>query len=173
MPDQQQSAIEVPDPDARRALWKHLADEKVAMLGVRDADGDLIARPVMPVKIEPEGRVWLFTAADGDIARDLRRDASVQLTFMNPHEDLFVSLNGEARVMQDAPKAREMWSTMAGVWYPQGPDDPNLALVRVDVRRGDYWDMKDRKLVRFVKLAAAAIAGTRPDDVATHRRFVQ
>jgi hypothetical protein len=57
------------------------------------------------------------------------------------------------------------------VFYPNGPDDANLGLVRIDVHRGDYWDMKDAKLVRFFKLAAAAIAGVRPDDVATHRRF--
>ena len=37
--------------------------------------------------------------------------------------------------------------------------------------RGDYWDMKDGKLVRFFKLATAALTGTRADDVATHRRF--
>jgi|SRR5690348_12712502 len=163
--------IERADPEARRALWKRLADEKVAMLGTREVGGDMIARPVMPVKIEPEGRVWLFTAADGDIARDLRRDPNVHLTFMNPDDELFVSLNGAARVMQDADRARELWSTMAGVWYVQGPEDSNLAVVQIDVHRGDYWDMKDGKLVRFVKLATAAMAGARPDDVATHRRL--
>ena len=79
------TAIASADAGERRELWKRLADERVAMLGTRDLEGTRIARPVMPVSIEPDGRVWLFTEADGDIAGD-------------------------------------------------------LGLVRIDVRRGDYWD---------------------------------
>jgi len=167
------SAFEDAGPARRDELWKRLADEKVAMLATRDAEGTPIARPVMPVRIEPEGRVWLFTAADGDIAGDLDRDAHVHLIFANPGDELYVSLNGVAQVLHDPATALEIWSPTAGVWYPGGPGDPNLALVRIDVHRGDYWDMKDLSLVRFFKLATAAVVGVRPDDVATHRRFRQ
>jgi general stress protein 26 len=141
------------------------------MLSTQDVDATPIARPVMPVSIEPEGRVWLFTGIDGDIAGDIRRDPRVQMLFVNQEKDVYASLIGAAEVLHDPRKAREIWSASAGVFYPNGPDDANLGLVRIDVHRGDYWDMKDAKLVRFFKLAAAAIAGVRPDDVATHRRF--
>jgi general stress protein 26 len=166
-------SIEPADSGAQRALWKRIAGEKFAMLGAHGADGTINARPVQPVKIEPEGRVWLFTATDGDIADDIRRDARVQLGFVNPAEELFVSLNGEAHVLHDPRKAREIWSALAGAWYPRGPDDPNLALVRIDVHRGDYWDMKNGRLVRFFKLLGAALTGTRAGDIATHRRFTR
>ncbi|HLX30234.1 MAG TPA: pyridoxamine 5'-phosphate oxidase family protein [Casimicrobiaceae bacterium] len=159
------------DAAERRELWKRLADERVAMLSTQDADGTPIARPVMPVRIELEGRVWLFTEIDGDIAGDIRRDPRVQALFVNQQNELYASLTGVAEVLHDPDKAREIWSASAGVWYPNGPDDANLGLVRIDVHRGDYWDMKDGKLVRFFKLAAAAIAGVRPDDIAAHRRF--
>lgn len=165
------ASVAATDADERRELWKRLADERVAMLSTQDADGTPIARPVMPVRIEPEGRVWLFTAADGDIAGDIRRDPRVQVLFVNHESELYASLAGVAEVLHDPKKAREIWSASAGVFYPNGPDDANLGLVRIDVHRGDYWDMKDGKLVRFFKLVVAAIAGVRPDDVATHRRF--
>jgi general stress protein 26 len=173
MTDEAQSPVEPAEPDEQRALWQRLADEKVAMLGTRDADGSISGRPVQPVRVEPEGHVWIFTAADGDIALDVARDARVHVAFVNPADELYVSLNGEARVLRDPRKARELWSTATGVWFPGGPDDPNLGLLRIDVHRGDYWDMKDARLVRFFKLAAAVATGTRPDDVATHRRFTQ
>ncbi|HJU24514.1 MAG TPA: pyridoxamine 5'-phosphate oxidase family protein [Casimicrobiaceae bacterium] len=159
------------DADDRRELWKRLADERVAMLSTQGVDATPIARPVMPVSIEPEGRVWLFTEIDGDIAGDIRRDSRVQMLFVNQEKELYASLTGVADVLHDPRKAREIWSASAGVFYPNGPDDANLGMVRIDVHRGDYWDMKDAKLVRFFKLAAAAIAGVRPDDIATHRRF--
>ena len=171
MADERQAPVAPAGTEAQRALWERLAREKVAMLGTRDADGTISGRPVEPVRVEAEGRIWIFTAAAGDIARDVARDARVHVAFVNPGEELYASLNGEARVLRDPDKARELWSTRAGVWFPGGPDDRNLGLLRIDVHRGDYWDMKDAHLVRFFKLAAAAATGTRPDDVATHRRF--
>lgn len=173
MADQRQAPVEPAGTDDQRALWERLAREKVAMLDTRDADGSISGRPVQPVRVEPEGRIWIFTAADGDIAHDVARDARVHVAFVNSGEDLYASLNGEARVLRDPQKARELWSSSAGVWFPDGPDDRNLGLLRIDIHRGDYWDMKNARLVRFFKLAAAAATGTRPDDVATHRRFTQ
>jgi len=166
------SGIEPAAERERSALWERLAGETVAMLVTRDASGVPIARPVQPVRIE-DGRLWIFTALDGDIAREVQRAADVHVVFANQQRELFVSLNGAARLMLDPRKARELWSPLAGAWYPAGPDDTNLALLRIDVHRGDYWDMKDAKLVRFFKLAAAAMTGATPDDVATHRRFEQ
>lgn len=166
-----EASVAATDADERRELWKRLVDERVAMLSTLDVDATPIARPVMPVRIEPQGRVWLFTQVDGDIAGDIRRDPRVQVLFVNQQKEVYASLAGVGEVLHDPKKAREIWSASAGVFYPNGPDDANLGLVRIDVHRGDYWDMKDGKLVRFFKLAAAAIAGVRPDDVATHRRF--
>ena len=40
-----------------------------------------------------------------------------------------VSLRGKATVLHDAHRARELWSTMAGAWFPGGPDDPNLGIL--------------------------------------------
>jgi general stress protein 26 len=163
-------SIEPVAAEERSALWERLAGETVAMLVTHDASGMSIARPVQPVRVE-ERRLWIFTAADGDIARDVERAADVHVVFANPQRELFVSLNGTARLLFDPKKARELWSPLAGAWYPRGADDANLALLRIDVHRGDYWDMKDAKLVRFFKLAAAAVSGTQADDIATHRRF--
>lgn len=173
MDDARADAVEPADDDAQRALWQRVADERVAMLSTRDAEGGIVSRPVMPVKVEPEGRVWLFTAIGGGIADDVRRDPRVHLVFMNQPDELYVALSGEARVLHDPDRARDLWSPAAGVWYPQGPDDANLGLVRVDIHRGDYWDMKNASLVRFFKLATASALGLRPDDVATHRRFTK
>ena len=173
MADDAQAPVEPAGTAEQRALWERLAQETVAMLGTRATDGSISGRPVQLVRVEAEGTIWIFTAADGDIAQDVARDARVHVAFVNPGEELYVSLNGEARVLRDPRKARELWSPQAGVWFPDGPDDPKLGLLRIDVHRGDYWDMKDARLVRFFKLAAAAATGTRPDDVATHRRFTQ
>lgn len=164
------SVVEAAGPQERHDLWKRLADLEVAMLTTRDANGELHARPVQPVRVE-EGRIWFFTSVNGGIADDVARDAYVHLAFVDRDAGLYASLSGDARLLRDPVEARASWSTTAGVWYPGGPEDPSLGLLRVDVHRADYWDVKESRPVQFFRLAAAAVTGTRPDDVAVHRQF--
>jgi general stress protein 26 len=164
--------VERAGPQDREALWKRLADLDVAMLTTRDADGEWHARPVQPVRVE-EGRIWFFTSVNGGIADDVARDAYVHLAFVDRDGGLYASLTGDALLLRDPERARALWSTTAGVWYPNGPDDPTLGLLRVDVHRADYWDVKESRPVQLFRLAKAAVTGTRPDDVAVHRQFRQ
>ena len=164
------SVVEPAGPQERHDLWKRLADLEVAMLTTRDANGELHARPVQPVRVE-EGRIWFFTSVNGGIADDVARDGYVHLAFVDRDAGLYASLSGDARLLRDPVEARASWSTTAGVWYPGGPEDPSLGLLRVDVHRADYWDVKESRPVQFFRLAAAAVTGTRPDDVAVHRQF--
>ena len=170
MAEESTTGIQRADAGAEREFWQRLADIKVAMLTTHDVDGTLTARPVQPVKVE-SGHVWLFTAMDGGISGDVRRDPEVHLSFINDDQDLFVSLSGEASVLHDPVRARDLWSPTAGAWFTGGPEDPNLALVRIDVHRGDYWDVKDSRLVRFFKMAKAIAENERPPETGVHRRF--
>ncbi|MGE5169309.1 MAG: pyridoxamine 5'-phosphate oxidase family protein [Rudaea sp.] len=164
------NAIEPAGPQDRQDLWKRLADLDVAMLTTRDVHGELHARPVQPVRVE-DGRIWFFTSVNGGIADDVARDACVHLSFVDRDGGLYASLGGHAMLLHDPARARAMWSTTAGVWYPGGPDDPTLGLLQVDVHRADYWDVKESRPVQFFRLAAAAVTGRRPDDIAVHRQF--
>ena len=47
--------------------------------------------------------------------------------------------------MDNDDKAREMWSRAAQNWFQQGPDDPNLALIVVDVDEAKWWDGMESK----------------------------
>ena len=123
----------------KQELWERLAKLRYTMMTTHDADGAMQARPVTTLKIEPEGRMWFFVALSGGIAEDIERDPTVHLSFMDTDDDLFVSLLGHASLKRDPNRARELWSTMAGSWFPGGPDDPNLGVLSVDVHRGDYW----------------------------------
>jgi hypothetical protein len=37
-------------------------------------------------------------------------------------------------------KAKELWDPNYQTWFPAGPTDPHLALIRVRVERAEYWD---------------------------------
>ena len=44
----------------------------------------------------------------------------------------WISLNGNAEMVNDNAKARELWNTVVEAWMPQGPDDPSVVLIKVD-----------------------------------------
>ena len=46
-------------------------------------------------------------------------------------------------------------------WFPAGPTDPDIALVRVEAHRAEYWDSPAAP-VRWVQFVAALATGSRP-----------
>lgn len=48
-------------------------------------------------------------------------------------------------------------------YFPRGPNDPELALVRVPITHADYWDAKANKLVQLYRMARAAAGGRQAD----------
>ena len=161
----------LPD-DERAALWKKIADIKFAMVTTTEDDGKLTARPLTTQKIEDGGILWFFVAADGHVAKAVAREPSVGVTYAEPGDSFYAALCGNATCKRDVAKARELWNAMAGAWFPGGPEDPNLALLRIDVDTGDTWEAKSGKLVQFLTIAKAAITRHPPDDAGSHRHFV-
>ena len=35
---------------------------------------------------------------------------------------------------------KELWNHLYQAWFPQGLEEPDLALLKVDVERAEYWD---------------------------------
>ena len=64
--------------------------------------------------------------------------------------------------MQDAAKAKELWSPWVKTWF-DGPEDPELTLIQIVPEQGYYWDTKDGKIVSMLKMAAGAITGKELD----------
>jgi general stress protein 26 len=48
---------------------------------------------------------------------------------------------------------------MYKAWFPKGEDDPEIAVLRVDVREGEFWQASSSKLLMMAKYAAAAVTG--------------
>ena len=155
----------------QQALWKRIADLRVAMMVTHDRDGSLAGRPVFSLRAEADGTLWYFVAAHGGIAEDLARNPHVNISFMDVGDDVYVWLRGTGTLVHDIDKVKELWSAVTGAWFPGGPEDPSLGLLQVKVQRGDYWDIESSKLVQFFSLAKATITKTPPAETGTHKKF--
>jgi general stress protein 26 len=65
--------------------------------------------------------------------------------------------------LHDVAKIRELWSTEAQAWWPKGPADPDVRVLRVVPDSAEYWDTRGNSMIVALKLAAARLSGNPPD----------
>ena len=131
----------------------------ICMMTTVAKDGTMSSRP-MAVQDKPfEGALWFLTRSTSEKVDEVQEDQHVTLTFAEPSSSKYLALKGKAKVSQDRAKIKDLWNPMYKAWFPKGEDDPEIAVVRVDVSEGEYWEASSSKLVMGVKYLAAAMTG--------------
>ena len=162
------------DTDIER-LWSLIQDIRFAMFTTRHAaNGHLHARPMTTQnsRLDEDDTLWFFMSRGCETVADLEREPMVNVAYAHPGKDDFVSVAGEAEVVEDPARKKQLWSKQAEAWFPGGVDDPDLALVRVTIAHADYWHAKDSKVTQVFKMAKAAMTHRPPKDM-SERGHVQ
>lgn len=152
--------------DSRDKLWKMIKDIRFGMFTTRHgSNGHLHARPMTTQNkaLDADDSLWFFMSRDGDPVGDLTANPMVGVVYADPSSDTYVSVSGTATLLDDTAKKQQLWSKAAEAWFPGGPTDPDLALVRVQVIHANYWDVKESKLVQLLAMAKAVVTGKPPE----------
>ena len=142
-----------------KKLRELIEDIKIAMLTTEHDDGRLRSRPMMAIKMDEAGCLWFFTNRDGEKSEAIREKCDVNLSYSNPEKEKYVSVSGDAQLVNDRVKIKELWSPFVKSWFPKGVDDPNLVLLKVDITSAQYWDVKSSTLVELVGYVKATLSG--------------
>lgn len=137
-------------------LVELMKDMPIGMLTTFGPDGPRSV-PMARQEVEPSAELWFITARDTAHVRALQSEPTVALTFSA--RDAWVALRGRAAVVEDQAKLEELWTTFAEAWMPEGPEDPNAVLLRVDVEQGEYWDTPGGKVASLISLAKTKLTG--------------
>jgi general stress protein 26 len=65
--------------------------------------------------------------------------------------------------VDDPAKARELWNSWVEAWLPQGPEDPNVVLVKVTAASAEYWDTPGGRIASVLSFAKSKVTGERYD----------
>lgn len=155
----------------RADFYARLEKTPYCMLITHDIDGGMHVRPMTTQCAEDAGQIWMFTAADGDIAAEVSANPNVLLTYADTGDNAFVAVRGHGTILRDAAKAKEMWSKFVEAYFPNGPDDPNLALLRVTLSSAEQWEPPTGKVMQFLEIAAAALTHKHPDHEGVYRKL--
>ncbi len=124
----------------------------------------LTARPMSTVDVDDEGNIWFISKKSSDKNKAITKDKRVQLFYASKNSSEYVNVFGEAEIVFDKERAKEVWTPIAKAWLTEGVDDPELSLIKVKPLDTYYWDTKHGKLVSLFKVATAMITGKTMDD---------
>jgi len=146
--------------DAGMQKLADLIDEaSIAMLTTADSDGTLRSRPLATLQMDSEGKLWFFTALSSGKVEEIDQHRKVNLSYANVDRQDYVSISGHARLFRDPAKMRELWTQWVEPWFPNGLNDPDLALLEVTIDDAEYWDAPASRTQRLLGLARALSTG--------------
>lgn len=142
-----------------KKLAELITDIDFAMLTTIEPDGSLRSRPMSTQQREFDGDLWFFTKADTPKVDEIEREQNVCVAYARPDKQHYVSVSGKARLVRDRAKIEELWNPAYKAWFPDGLDDPQLALLKVSAEKAEYWDGQTSAIAHLVGLAKAAVTG--------------
>jgi general stress protein 26 len=157
-------ADEISDPVASQLdhVWDIAKKVKTCMLTTLSADR-MRSRPMHAIPDRDAGCVWFITDQRGAKDDEIRAAPDVCLAFADTASNTYLSITGRAEMLRDVVKIRCLWSTQAQAWWPKGPTDADVRVLRVIPESAEYWDTRGNAITVALKLAAARLTGSPPD----------
>lgn len=131
---------------------------RFAMLTSRSAEAKLVSRPFTVQDVEFDGDLWFIVARDSHEIAEITADPVVNVSFAS--SDTWVSLSGLAEQVDDNAKLKELWNPAVEAWFPDGPEDPNITLLKFVSDSAEYWDTPGGRVATIFSLVKSKVTGT-------------
>ncbi len=149
--------------DAVTKLQELVKASPTCMFATRLGEAPFHVCPMHVQETDYEGCLWFFSGADSTHNQQMAADPRVQLIFANHSNYEFLTVYGTATISQDREQIERLWNRMVEAWFPEGKEDSNLTLIRVQPTIAHYWDTENGKLVTMAKILTAAATGSEMD----------
>ena len=145
-----------------------LRSQRFGMLTTTDSDGTLMSRPMAMQEVEFDGDLWFFAARDSRKIAQLSAHPQVNVAVGSSDSwisltgtGVWISLTGTGVVVTDVAKKRELWNSVVEAWFPDGPDDDGVVLLKVAAESAEYWDSPGGRVATAISFAKAKLTGQR------------
>jgi general stress protein 26 len=87
---------------------------------------------------EDRGPLWFFTSQDSELVE--AGGGAATAVFISKGHDLFARIEG--KLVEDTRRdmIEKLWNPFVAAWYEDGKDDPDIALMRLDLESAEIWE---------------------------------
>jgi general stress protein 26 len=118
------------------------------------------SRPLQTLQADDEGRLWFFVSASSPKIEEMRREhGEVCVSYADADKQDYASISGRGELVREREMMQALWSPWVKVWFPNGLDDPDLALLCVHIEKAEYWDSPGSAVRRLYGLIKARATG--------------
>jgi len=151
------------DEKALEKLKSLAEDIKICMFCTELTELPIATRPMGVQEVDDKGNIWFISSRKSNKNFEIKEDDRVQLIFSKISSAEYLSVYGNATIYTDQSKIDDLWTPIAKAWFEEGKDDPDVSVIKVAPSDVYYWDTKDGKIITLLKIAAAAITGSKSD----------
>lgn len=144
-------------------LWERIKDHKTAMLTTVSKEGFIHSRPMMTQEREPDMDLWFVTSLNTEKIDEIKQNPKVGVLYYRDSDNAYVSLSGVAQIHQDKDLIKSKWKEDWRIWFPDGPEQSDLALIKVEAAEAEYWEPKGGKLTVMFEMARGYLTGEHPE----------
>ena len=141
-------------------LVEMIKDIDLCMLTTVDESDELHSRPMsLNGDVDGEGNLWFFTSSNSHKASEIERTPNVNVSFIDTDDQRYVSISGVAELVNDKQKIKELWKPVLKAWFPDGPEQADVALLKVHLKKAEYWDGTSSTIAQAVSFVSAIVTG--------------
>jgi general stress protein 26 len=127
------------DAEAKAASLALVARSTICLLGTNHPDGHPRVKAMLNTRHDGLDHIWLITNTGSKRVAQLLIDSRASLYYVDPERFMGLLLVGDATVRLDREAREMMWKPGYEVYYPQGIDDPDYAVLEFVARGGNYY----------------------------------
>jgi general stress protein 26 len=116
--------------DITDRIWKIVEKVGVCMLTTQ-FHGGMRARPLEARPDRNQNLIFFVTDARSAKDDEVQAAPDVGVVFIDQKANAFLSITGRAQVLTGADKASAIWRKTDDVWWPDGPTDANVRVLKV------------------------------------------
>ena len=149
--------------DLRHQFWSELSSTPFVMLGIAGVD-DGHSQP-MAAQFDDDlpDEIYFYTNVQNRLVKGMKQSTKGVFHFASKGHDFYASGQGTLSTTKDRALIERFWSPIVAAWYDEGPDDPDLVMLKLDLTQAELWN---NSTGTFVASMLYALTGDRADKVA-------
>jgi general stress protein 26 len=152
--------------DPKGLLFDELDDAREGMLGI-DGSGQHFQPMTHNVDRSAEA-LWFITFRQSDLLDAIGAGADCHFTVVGKRGDFHACVRGRIAEVKDEAKLDELWNPVNNAWFAEGREDPNVVLLKLDLRDAAIWASTSSTVWFGLEILRANLSKDHVPDIGSH-----